>query len=89
MKMTDDCVCVYSISVCVYVLSPCSGGLCFFMSVERSDKPFSKALYREKKKTFNFGWDAKTVIVSLLCVCLPVGDAEWDADGWLCDADGM
>ncbi len=26
---------------------------------------------------------------TIMCVCLPVGDAEGDADGRLCDADGM
>lgn len=79
-----DCACV---CVCMCVFSPCSGGLCFFMSVERSDRPLSKVLYREK--TFNFGRDAKTDIIWLLFVRLPVGNAKGDRDGRLCDADGM
>lgn len=68
VKMTDErqcmCICVY-----VCVLSPCSGGLGFFMSVERSDEPFSKALYREKTH-LNAGKHIKTVIVLVSYACV-------------------
>lgn len=80
-------MCVYSICVCVFS----HHALEVYVSLCLWRDPTSHFLkpFIEKKKTFNFGQDAKTVIVSLLCVCLPVGDAEGDADGRLCDADGM